>query len=242
MTTVHLILRYAHIAMGIVGLLSGAAALTFRKGSPLHRKSGNVFFVSILIVAGAGALMAIFIKPNMGNVMGGLMAFYLVSSAWATVKRPPAQTGRFEIAVALMGLGIAVTGFTFAFLAANSASGQLDEYPPVFYVIFASIALLGTVLDFRMIARGGLTGAARTTRHLWRMCLAMFMATGSFFFGQARFFPAEVRESGLLAIPALLPLALLLYWLIRVRVWPLIREVRGVATRGPTRSTLGSGG
>lgn len=226
MTAIHLILRYAHIAAGFVGLVSGAAALTFRKGSPLHKKSGNVFFVSILVVAGAGAIMAAFIKPNMGNLMGGMMAFYMVSTGWATVIRPPGQTGRFEIALALAGLGVAVTGITLGIQAADSPNGTLHGYPPLLYIIFASVAGLATVLDVRMIARGGLTGAARTTRHLWRMCLSVFMATGSFFFGQPRFFPTVVRESGLLPIPALLPLAILLYWLIRVRVWPSIRKVR----------------
>lgn len=79
-----------------------------------------------------------------------------------------------------------------------------------------------------MIARGGLTGAARTTRHLWRMCFAMFMATGSFFAGQAKLFPAAVRESGVLQVPIFLVIGLFLYWLIRVRVWPLIRKVRAL--------------
>ena len=34
-----------HICAGIVGLLSGAIALTFRKGSRGHRVAGNVFFL-----------------------------------------------------------------------------------------------------------------------------------------------------------------------------------------------------
>lgn len=51
MTIDHLILRYAHISMALLGLVSGAAAMTFRKGSPLHRQSGNVFFVSMLIMS-----------------------------------------------------------------------------------------------------------------------------------------------------------------------------------------------
>lgn len=88
------------------------------------------------------------------------------------------------------------------------------------------MALLGTVLDIRMIVRGGLTGAARTTRHLWRMCFAMFMATGSFFLGQAKLFPAAVRESGLLPVPVFLVIGAFLYWLVRVPVWPWFRKVR----------------
>ena len=54
MTTVHLVLRYAHISMGMLGLVSGAAAMTFRKGSRPHRQSGNVFFVSMIAVLPQG--------------------------------------------------------------------------------------------------------------------------------------------------------------------------------------------
>lgn len=48
------------------------------------------------------------------------------------------------------------------------------------------------------------------------MSFAMFMATASFFLGQAKLFPKPVRIFPLLAIPALVPLVLLLYWLARV--------------------------
>ena len=48
-------LLYLHIGGGIVGLLSGAAALALRKGSRPHRMAGNVFFVSMLIMAAIGA-------------------------------------------------------------------------------------------------------------------------------------------------------------------------------------------
>ena len=48
------------------------------------------------------------------------------------------------------------------------------------------------------------------------MCFALFLTSGSFFLGQAHVFPKPIRIFPLLAIPALLPLALMLYWLARV--------------------------
>jgi hypothetical protein len=226
MTTTHLVLRWAHISMAMVGLFSGAAAMTLRKGSRPHRQSGNVFFVSMLTMSAAGAYIALFITPVGANVMGGLTAFYLTATAWTTVWRKPGETGRVEAALALLGLATAVTGITFGIQAANAPNGMKDQFPAVGYFVFAGVTLIGTALDARMLARGGFTGAARLTRHLARMCLAMFMATGSFFLGQAKLFPTEVRESGVLPIPAFLPLGLLLYWLLRVRVWPWLRKLR----------------
>lgn len=228
MTTGHLILRVTHISMGSLALLSGAAAMTFLKGSRLHRLSGNVFFVSMLIMAATGVYISIFITPTMGNVMGGTMAFYLTATAWLTVWRKPGEIGRLEIVLALLGLATAITAIAFGITALQSPDGRFSGYGPPLYFVFGAAALLGTVLDVRMIARRGFTGTARLTRHLSRMCFAFFIATGSFFFGQAKLFPAAVRESGLLSIPALLPFALLLFWVFRLRVWPSVKRAWSV--------------
>ncbi len=224
MTTGHLILRWVHISMGMTALLSGAAAMTFLKGSRLHRLSGNAFFVSMLIMAGTGVYISIFITPTMGNVMGGSMTFYLTATAWLTVWRKPRETGRLEIALAFLGLATAITGISFGIVALLSSNGRFSGYGPALYFIFGAAALLGTVLDVRMLARGGFSGTARLTRHLSRMCFAFFIATGSFFFGQAKLFPPAVRQSGVLTVLGLLPFVLLLYWAIRIRVPPKFKK------------------
>ena len=94
MTTLHLALRCAHITGGLLGLVTGFAAMAFPKGSWLHRRAGNAFFVSILFLSVSGGIITIFIRPNAGNLMGAMMAFYLVATAWATVIRPAGQRGR----------------------------------------------------------------------------------------------------------------------------------------------------
>src|SRR2546427_212012 len=79
-----------------------------------------------------------------------------------------------------------------------------------------SVMLLAAAGDIRMLVRGGVFGAKRIVRHLWRMCFGLFVATGSFFLGQQQVFPARLRGSPALFVPALLPLALLIFWLFRV--------------------------
>lgn len=48
------------------------------------------------------------------------------------------------------------------------------------------------------------------------MGFAMFMATGSFFLGQAKIFPEPIRKLPLLAVPVLLVVVTVLYWIVRV--------------------------
>lgn len=68
-----------------------------------------------------------------------------------------------------------------------------------------------------MFARGGTSGRLRITRHLWRMCYGLFIATGSFFLRQQQVSPAFLRGSIFLTVLALLPFPVMIYWLIRVR-------------------------
>jgi uncharacterized membrane protein len=224
MTLGHLILRYAHITCGLLALGAAAGAMVYPKGSTLHRQHGNLFVIAMVVMSLTGLYISLFITPVYANIMGGSMAFYLTVTAWLAAWRKPEETGRLEIAAMIWGFAVAAVGVTFGVLALDSPNRMLQGFPHVGYFVFATAALAGALLDFRMINRGGFTGSARTARHLSRMCFAMFMATGSFFLGQAKLFPAEVRQSGVLLIPAFLPFALLIYWMIRIRLWPSIRK------------------
>jgi hypothetical protein len=86
------------------------------------------------------------------------------------------------------------------------------------YFFMGSVPLLAAAGDIRMLVRGGISGRQRLVRHLWRMCFGLFIATGSFFLGQQQVFPAWLRRTNILFVPAILPLILLIFWLIRVRL------------------------
>ena len=228
MNTTHLVLRNIHIAAGLLTLVSGVAAMRLKKGSPLHRRAGNAFFVSMVLLGPLGVVLSLLKTPNMGNIMGGTTSFYLVVTAWATVSRPAGRVGGFEIAAGLFGFVVAAGATTFGVLAMLDPKGVYHHYPPLMYFIFAGVLWLAAGMDARMIARHGVLGVARTTRHLTRMSLAFFMATGSFFFGQPGFLSPVIRDTALRPILGLFPLALLIFLLIRVRVWP---RLRGASAR-----------
>jgi hypothetical protein len=207
-----------HICGAILGLLSGTAALIFCKGFRLHRAAGNVFFVSMLIMSASGAGIAAFIKPNMGNVFGGVVTFYLVATGWLTVLRKEGETGFVEIGLLLVALAAGGGGLLYGWEAAHSATGLKEGYPPAPYLVFGSLSLLSAALDVRMLVRGGVSGAARIARHIWRMCVAFLIAALSFFLGKQQHFPAAIRGSQILNLPMILILIVMIYWLIRVRV------------------------
>jgi hypothetical protein len=246
----HFILRYAHITGGLLALGAGAGAMIYKKGSPMHTQHGRIFWVSMVTMSLTGLYGSLFMNVVPANIMGGSMAFYLTMTAWATMWRAPGKSGRLEIGVALWGLAAAITGVAFGMRALQSPNRVWGEFPATGYFVFAFVLLLGVSLDARVIAKGGLTGTPRLTRHIWRVCLAFFFATGSFFFGQAKLFSPEIRQSGILTIPAVMPFALMVFWLVKVRVWPRIRRIfAGNATppgswrtwRGAPDGTAGGG-
>ena len=95
--------------------------------------------------------------------------------------------------------------------------------------MFGVIGLLGSAGDVRMMRSGVLRGSSRLARHLWRMCFALFIASLSFFIGQAKVIPKPIRMFPLLALPVLTVLVTMFYWLWRIRVK---RSLRGIVAVG----------
>jgi uncharacterized membrane protein len=77
-----------HIIGGITGIISGFVAIYAVKGAKLHRKSGMIFVYGMLALSITGTVMAA-MKSQRGNVIGGLITFYLVTTGLLTLRRWP---------------------------------------------------------------------------------------------------------------------------------------------------------
>jgi uncharacterized damage-inducible protein DinB/uncharacterized membrane protein len=206
-----------HIAAAVVGLLSGFLTMAFRKGSSLHRAAGTVFFASMLIMTASAGYAAVFERPNTLNAIVAHLTFYLVATGWWAARRADGATGRFDIAALLFVAAVGVVGLISGVEAVRSPTGTKDGMPGAAYLVFGTIALLCAMTDIRMLRRGNLSGARRIARHLWRMCLALLIATASFYPGQAKLFSPESR-TGFLFVPHVLLIASMIFWMVRVRL------------------------
>jgi uncharacterized membrane protein len=210
-TSMRLPLLILHILAGTVGLLSGTFAIAVRKGSRIHRASGNIFTVAMLTLASSALCLAI-MRSQHGNVVGSILTFYMITTAWLAGRRR--VLGKLDVAALLVGIGGAAAIITLGVWTVHHP----DKNAPAAMCFFmAGVLLFAAAGDIRMLARGGVSGRPRITRHLWRMCFGLFIATGSFFLGQQQVFPAFLRGSVFLTVLAVLPFPLMIYWLIRVR-------------------------
>lgn len=209
------LILFVHICSGIAGLLSGAVAMSLRKGSRRHRVAGNVFVISMLSLGATAVYLAI-MKSQMNNVFGGVLTCYLVATARRSATNQDGKTGIFDWIALLAILTVAVAVVTFGVEAAQSAAGSKNGVPAGMSFFLGGMALLAAAGDIRMIARG-VFGRQRVARHLWRMCFALFIASGSIFAARPHLFPAFMRKSGMLMLLTALPLMLMIFWLLRVR-------------------------
>jgi uncharacterized membrane protein len=222
-----------HITAGIVGILSGSAAMIFRKGSSRHVQAGKVFVVSMLTMASAAVYLAV-LKHQTPNILAGILTFYLIMTAWLTARSREGETSIFDRVALLIPLVGGVWVWTIGLLKLFSHTPPKDGVPVGMNFFIGSVMLLAAAGDIRMLVRGVVSGKKRLVRHLWRMCFGLFIATGSFFLGQQQVFPAFLRGSVLLIILAIQPLVLLIFWLFRVRF------SNGYQMKGVQRQAVGT--
>jgi len=204
-----------HIIAGSIAIVAGFISVFVVKGLKLHRKGGIVFVYSMVVLSLTGALIAT-LKHQPANIIGGSLAFYLVTTALLTVRPRDRRAQWIDAGGFVVAATVGAAAIQIGLGALDSGTGKTNGVPAGMMFFFGAVALLAALGDVRLILVGGLQGAQRIARHLWRMSFSLFIASGSFFLGQAKVIPKPIRILPLLAIPALLPLVLMLYWLARV--------------------------
>lgn len=219
-----------HICAGTLGLLTGTVALSFRKGSPRHILAGKVFVATMLIMAAAAVYVAV-VKHQPNNIGGGIFTFYLILTAWLTARRRGGEANRFDWVLLLIPLALGIFAWISGVKALRNHQDLPGGVPVGMHLAMASVMLLAATGDVRMLVRGGISGTKRIVRHLWRMCFGLFIAAGSFFLGPSnrplrllstvglgQRLPSFLFSTSLYLMLTVLPLILLIFWLVRVRV------------------------
>src|SRR5688572_1669921 len=204
-----------HVIGAAVGLVAGATALASAKGARLHRRSGKIFVAAMLTMSTSAIVLAVF-RTQPLNVVAGLLTAYLVATALTTVRPRSAAMRRLDIGLML---GALVAGVVAIGLATGGEPGSRIPF-----LMFGLAGVLGSIGDLKMLRAGRLTRVPKIARHLWRMCLALWIATASFFLGpRARVeavLPDVLVRTPLLIIPVLAVLAVMFYSLWRTKRGP----------------------
>lgn len=211
-------LLWTHIAGGAIGMVTGVVALASRKGQPIHRAAGSVFFLAMFAAYAIGAGVAPFLDTGQRpNFVAGIMALYLLVSGAMAARRRDSKAGAPEIIGLIIALSITAAGVIFMRMGAASPSGTVDGSPPQAFLLFTIAGVFAAAGEVHVLVRRQVSNVSRIARHLWRMCFSLFIASGSFFLGQQQVFPEALQDSVLLYVVALAPLPIMLFWLCKVR-------------------------
>jgi len=214
-----------HVIAGTIALLAGIVAMSSRKGARTHRLAGTVFFVSMLVMAVFADYLAVAMPEQIPNLFIGTFTIYLVATAWLTVRRKEGSVGIPERVALVVILCLCIPFVILSFQLATGLKPSFKSAVPLegpvriaiySFTFFVAMTAIG---DARLVLAGGITGARRIGRHLWRMCLGLTFAAGSAFTnGLPRLLPKTVHVPLiLLFVPQLSSLVLLIFWMIRVR-------------------------
>ncbi len=145
-----------HIAAGTVALVTYWSAALARKGSPLHVRSGRVFWKSMVVICVTAVPMSVFFfvrgQPGAGTFLGYLVII-TASAMWVGLR---AIRLKQDQAAFLGGpyRGVAVTNLLagFAVLATGVYSGNL---------LFSGFSIIGIVVGGGMLRKFSKPGASR---------------------------------------------------------------------------------
>jgi hypothetical protein len=222
-----------HIAAGALGFIGGYVALYSTKGASLHRKAGMAFVVAMVSTAVFGMAIAVVrdVAPAI-NMPAGALTAYLAFTALTTV-RPGAGSRPLDVTMLLIALGVTAIMLPFGFEALANG-GKRNGMPAFPFFLFGVIGALAVIGDLRVLRSGPLTGAPRLARHLWRMCMSLFIAAISFTVQLRKMVPKVLGIPGALyAIPIVLVLGTMIYWLWRMRKKRGARAFVGVQVGAP---------
>src|SRR5205814_2594495 len=166
-------------------------------------------------------------------------------TAWLTARRRDGETSRLDWVLLLIPLANGILSWMTGLKVVRSGASSQNGVPVGMILFMGSVCLLAAAGDVRMLLRGGIVGAKRIARHLWRMCFGLFIAAGSFFFGPSnrplrllstvglgKYLSPALFSTSLYLLLTILPLILLVFWLLRIRftALPFIPTPRKIPT------------
>ena len=204
-----LIVWLIHFPTGTVAILAAIAAFYYPKGSPKHKKAGQVFTIAMIIMVISGGIAGA-LKGSLEDVFLAALVFYSVFTAWLTVRDRQPVIGILEY-LALAYIVI----FGLAALSINPEWEMVRE--PGVYTFDAILALMFAVGDIRNILLNGMNQTHRLARHIWRISFSLVWAALAFSDKTIKMLDSTINQMPyVVVIPATLILCIMFYWLFRI--------------------------
>lgn len=166
-------LIYTHAGLGGIALLTGLISISSKKGGQLHRKSGKVFVISMIL----SAITAIFVSVQENHqspflLAIGIFSLYLTIGGYRATKLKKGQSLLFDKIVALLMI---FTGLLMIF------------YPIIFFgqinivlLVFAGIGIALAIQDLMLFKNEEKLFEGKIRLHIGKITGAYISAVTAF--------------------------------------------------------------
>jgi len=200
------ILIIIHAATGGIALLAGAVALAAKKGRLLHRRSGFIFFCTMLLSVFLAMIIAVLPEHKSPFLFAiGVFSAYLLLSGYGNLKYKTATAVALSDKIVSWGMILAGVGMIFYGLAIS---------PGINYVllVFGVLGIWLAMQDVRLYAKIERLRQRWLRQHLSRMA-------GGYIASITAFLVVNELIPGLWAwfVPTILGSVFIAYWMRKVR-------------------------
>lgn len=200
------LLLWTHIVSGSIALLSGLVAFSLKKGSYWHKRSGKLFYWSMITCSLAGIVLS-YVLPSLFLLLIGVFSIYLTLSGYnfLRVKQVPSAKGwgRFiAVVMALAIVAITILGID------HLQSGK--PYGGTILMVFAVLATFLVVQDFRALRSEKFNPIIM---HIGRIVGAWISACSAFLVVNQFFSPPILNW----LLPTFIGVPAIVYWIRKTR-------------------------
>jgi hypothetical protein len=181
-------LKPIHIVAGSVSLISGVVAMTSKKGKPVHRLAGKIFFWSMTTACALGLNAGIFRSGYLIFIPIALISFYQVASGYRILHiKNLHNSGQATWVDWLLTIGMSIT--TLAFIGWGVMSLQTDIFLSIVLFSFSTIGMYCCGVDLYHYVRKPTDKNYWLFIHIFRMSHGFIAALTAFLVNNSKLFP-----------------------------------------------------
>jgi uncharacterized membrane protein len=182
-----------HILAGTVSLLLGSVVLIKRKGDAIHKKSGLIFTIA-MIITGLSAFIISYIHPNLFLFIVGVFTIYLASTGFRMIALKNIHKGQKASGVDyLLTLLMFLASLSFLYIGIkNTFAGNNFG---IILSLFGAVSLRFCFVDYRNYTGKTTDKLAWLKNHIGRMIGAYIAAFTAFIVVNNTFLPDLIAWS-----------------------------------------------
>ncbi len=199
---------YSHVGLGSLAFVVGGITLVAKKGSPLHRLSGKIFYYSMVVSVALSLVVSLLpghLSPTMFHIAVLSLYFLLGGKRSVLFKRPEHHlTGDKILALTVVLVSVAVMAYTFF------VEGRVHPLRTV----FGTIGIVFGMLDLWLFR------APQLVRKKW-LFLHLSKMLGGYTAAVTAFFVAQNILSGYFNwfAPTVVGVSYIVYWAVKMKTF-----------------------